>query len=74
MIILECGHIFTMETMDHHMEMENYYDGDYEHWTGIKTLSSQTGNNKVMTCPNCRGNFLFFFLSFKVYTYLLILF
>ena len=66
MIVLGCGHVFTMETMDHHMEMKDYYEGDYGNWTGIKMLSSQTGENKIKTCPNCRGNFniLFCFSKF----------
>ena len=74
MIILECGHVFTMETMDPLMEMENYYDGDYKNWTDIKLLSSQTGENKIKTCPNCRGNFLSYFnriftILYKFYVY-----
>jgi hypothetical protein len=56
MIILECGHVFTMETMDHHMEMDKYYQGDYGNWTNLVMLSSKSGENKIMTCPNCRGN------------------
>lgn len=55
-IILDCGHVFTMETMDRHMEMEKYYQGDYGNWTDLVMLSSKSGENKIMTCPNCRGN------------------
>ncbi|CAG8640251.1 1615_t:CDS:10 [Funneliformis mosseae] len=49
MVILDCGHVFTMDTMDRHMEMMNYYEGSYERWTGFKILSSQSGENKMMT-------------------------
>jgi hypothetical protein len=66
MIVLECGHVFTMETMDHHMEMKEYYEGDYDNWTGIKMLSSQTGENKIQTCPNCRGNLISYFIFSKI--------
>ncbi|GES78947.1 P-loop containing nucleoside triphosphate hydrolase protein [Rhizophagus clarus] len=54
-IILDCGHVFTMETMDHHMEMENYYQGGYGNWTDLVMLSSKSGENKIMTCPSCRA-------------------
>ncbi|CAB5368199.1 unnamed protein product [Rhizophagus irregularis] len=54
-IILDCGHVFTMETMDHHMEMEKYYQGDYGNWTDLVLLSSKSGENKIMTCPTCRA-------------------
>jgi len=73
MIILECGHVFTMNTMDGHMEMEKYYEGNEERWTGIKMLSSQSGENKMMTCPNCRGIFSIYFIYcifFFFYTYI----
>ena len=72
LIVLECGHIFTMETMDGHMEMETYYEKDNEEWTDFKMLSSQSGENKMMTCPDCRGEPSIHFLKCVSFLYLFI--
>src|SRR4051812_18427766 len=54
MIVLECGHVFTMETMDGYMEMKEFYEGDSQQgWTAIKQITSQPHGTKV--CPNCRA-------------------
>ncbi|GES93124.1 P-loop containing nucleoside triphosphate hydrolase protein [Rhizophagus clarus] len=53
MIVLTCGHVYTMETMDMHMEMKNYYEGSVEgEWTSVKILPTTPMNMK--TCPACR--------------------
>jgi len=53
MIVLSCGHAYTMETMDMHMKMKDYYEGSIEgEWTSIKILSTLSTNTK--TCPTCR--------------------
>src|SRR4051812_20845827 len=42
LIVLECGHCFTMESMDSHMELEKYYVGKADlktnetTWIGLK--------------------------------------
>ncbi|CAB4484431.1 unnamed protein product [Rhizophagus irregularis] len=54
MIVLTCGHVYTMETMDMHMEMKDYYEGSIEGgWTSIKILPTSPMNMK--TCPTCRA-------------------
>ncbi|CAB4384074.1 unnamed protein product [Rhizophagus irregularis] len=53
MIVLTCGHVFTMETMDMLMEMKDFYEGSVEGgWTSVKILPTSPMNMK--TCPTCR--------------------
>jgi hypothetical protein len=53
MIVLTCGHVYTMETMDMLMEMKDYYGGSVEEgWTSVKILPTSPMNAK--TCPTCR--------------------
>ncbi|CAI2182855.1 2804_t:CDS:10, partial [Funneliformis geosporum] len=53
MIVLSCGHVFTMETMDMHMGMEDYYEGSIKWgWTSVKILPTSFAN--IKTCPDCR--------------------
>ncbi|CAG8485482.1 12101_t:CDS:10 [Funneliformis mosseae] len=55
MIVLSCGHAFTMENMDMRMGMEVYYEseGIFERkWSSVKILPASTTN--VKTCPVCR--------------------
>ncbi|CAG8518815.1 4362_t:CDS:10 [Funneliformis mosseae] len=53
MIVLSCGHAYTMETMDMHMGMEDYYEGSIKSgWTSVKILPASLSN--VKTCPECR--------------------
>ncbi|CAG8514866.1 9304_t:CDS:10, partial [Diversispora eburnea] len=52
MIVLECGHVFTAETLDN--LMGNVYHMDaLGNWTGIKPITEQPGELK--RCPNCRS-------------------
>ncbi|RHZ77870.1 hypothetical protein Glove_169g29 [Diversispora epigaea] len=54
MIFLECGHVFTAETLDNLMEMKNVYHMDFMgNWIGIKPITDQPGELK--RCPNCRA-------------------
>ena len=54
LITLECGHIFTVETLDGHCSMSEYYDIDpmTGHYLGMKAppVKYQT----PPTCPTCR--------------------
>jgi hypothetical protein len=58
LIVLECGHCFTMESMDSHMELEKYYVGKFDSetnettWIGLKAPPEEI--SKVKCCPNCR--------------------
>ncbi len=58
LIVLECGHCFTMESMDSHMELEEYYVGQVNPttcettWIGLKIPPEEI--SKVKCCPNCR--------------------
>jgi len=52
-IVLFCGHVYTMASMDYYMEMQEYYEESTKGgWTSIKTLSTKPSSNK--TCPACR--------------------
>ncbi|CAG8609789.1 6792_t:CDS:10, partial [Diversispora eburnea] len=55
MIVLECGHVFTADTLDNMMEMKSLYhmDDAMENWIGIKQITDQP--RKFKTCPNCRA-------------------
>jgi hypothetical protein len=53
MIVLSCGHVCTMETMDNLMEMRKYYEGSTdEGWTSIRALPTSPIN--IIKCPMCR--------------------
>ncbi|CAB4491510.1 P-loop containing nucleoside triphosphate hydrolase protein [Rhizophagus irregularis] len=58
LIVLECGHCFTMESMDSHMELEKYYVGKADFktsettWIGLKAPPEEI--SKAKCCPNCR--------------------
>jgi hypothetical protein len=52
MIVLSCGHVFTMKSMDTLMNMKNYYEGSIEGgWTSVKILP--ISSTKIKTCPEC---------------------
>ncbi|CAI2180938.1 10853_t:CDS:10 [Funneliformis geosporum] len=53
MIVLSCGHTYTMTTMDNYMEMENYYEVSKEEWASVKNLPTSPSN--IKTCPECRA-------------------
>jgi hypothetical protein len=53
MIVLPCGHIYTMKSMDMLMEMGDYYEGSIDgEWTSVKSLPTSTG---IKTCPACQA-------------------
>ncbi|KAL1409923.1 hypothetical protein Q8F55_003922 [Vanrija albida] len=52
LVTLECGHVFTLETLDGAVGLTDYYDTDGMRWTGLKTPS---GFQNRPTCPSCRG-------------------
>ncbi|KAJ3544380.1 hypothetical protein NM688_g5751 [Phlebia brevispora] len=52
--IPNCGHVFTVETLDGHLEMTSYYgQDDSGKWTTLQ--SPPTGFLKYPTCPSCRA-------------------
>ena len=55
LITLECGHVFTVETLDGHCSMSEYYEIDpmTGHYTSMKAppVKFQT----PPACPTCRG-------------------
>ncbi|PKY55180.1 P-loop containing nucleoside triphosphate hydrolase protein [Rhizophagus irregularis] len=54
MIVLSCGHVFTMKSMDALMEMKNYYEGSNEGgWISLKELP--TPSTDIKTCPECNS-------------------
>ena len=54
LIRLACGHIFTVETLDGHCNMSEYYEIDP---TGIftATVAPPVKYQKPPSCPTCRG-------------------
>ncbi|CAI2170001.1 16549_t:CDS:10 [Funneliformis geosporum] len=52
LIVLECGHCFTMESMDSLMELDKYYVRHETTWIGLKIPPEEM--SKVKSCPNCR--------------------
>ncbi|PIL26781.1 hypothetical protein GSI_11117 [Ganoderma sinense ZZ0214-1] len=54
LITLACGHIFTVETLDGHCDMQAYYDIDpMGRFLAIK--SPPVNYQTPPTCPTCRG-------------------
>ena len=54
LITLACGHIFTVETLDGHCDMQAYYDIDQMgRFLAIK--SPPVNYQTPPTCPTCRG-------------------
>lgn len=52
--IPNCGHVFTVETLDGHLAMTEYYvQNPSGAWTGLKAPS--TGFLKPPMCPTCRA-------------------
>ncbi|EJF65241.1 P-loop containing nucleoside triphosphate hydrolase protein [Dichomitus squalens LYAD-421 SS1] len=53
--IPNCGHVFTVETLDGHCELTEYYqrDGPDGKWIGLE--APPPGFKKPPTCPTCRG-------------------
>lgn len=50
----DCRHAFTVETLDGHCELTDYYEQDAEgHWRGLKM--PPLGYKKPPTCPTCRA-------------------
>ena len=54
LIKLECGHIFTVETLDVHCKMSDYYESDA---MGVFTATKAPPVNfqTPPSCPTCRG-------------------
>ncbi|RIA99985.1 hypothetical protein C2G38_2130658, partial [Gigaspora rosea] len=41
MIVLACGHVYTADSLDHLMEMKEYYEMDLTNqWVVLKTITS----------------------------------
>lgn len=54
LITLACGHIFTVETLDGHCNMREFYDID-EIGRFLSTTSPPINYQTPPTCPTCRG-------------------
>jgi hypothetical protein len=53
LVTLTCGHIFTAETLDGHMDLHSYYTNVQGKWSGLLTPD---GYQKRKTCPSCRAS------------------
>jgi hypothetical protein len=54
LIRLECGHIFTVETLDGHCKMSDYYESDAM-GAFTATKAPPVGFQTPPSCPTCRG-------------------
>ncbi|PPQ89249.1 hypothetical protein CVT25_001328 [Psilocybe cyanescens] len=54
LITLKCGHIFTVETLDGHCKMSEFYEVD-EMGTYVRTRVPPVEYQTPPTCPQCRG-------------------
>ena len=55
-IIPPCGHILTLETMDGHMSMSDFYESDeLGAFVGLKATSEPFSASSSKNCPTCRG-------------------
>lgn len=54
LITLQCGHIFTVETLDGHCEMSNYYQVD-NMGRYVAMQAPPSGYQHLPVCPTCRG-------------------
>lgn len=55
LIRLDCGHVFTVETLDGHCEMNDYYEIDpMGHFVALKAPPIKYQTPPV--CPQCRGS------------------
>lgn len=56
-LFLDCGHFFSVETLDGMMSMGQYYDTDKNgHPTDINGPSKPFSVDAVKVCPECRGS------------------
>ena len=55
LITLECGHIFTVETLDGHCSMSEYYEIDPMTGRYIMPKAPPIKYQMPPTCPTCRG-------------------
>ncbi|EPQ31850.1 uncharacterized protein PFL1_00049 [Pseudozyma flocculosa PF-1] len=53
LLTLDCGHIFTVETLDGILELDKYYDRDENGWVRPSLPSSMF--EKPKKCPTCRA-------------------
>lgn len=53
LITLECGHVFTVETLDGICELERYYTRHNGRWQDL--APPPQGLQKRPVCPMCRG-------------------
>lgn len=59
-VIPSCGHILTLESMDGHMEMRNFYNisddpNAEDSIVALKSRSVPFSNSELKNCPMCRG-------------------
>ena len=55
LITLECGHIFTVETLDHHCSMYDYYEMSPMTGRYIAMKAPPVKFQAPPACPTCRG-------------------
>ena len=55
LITLECGHTFTVKTLDSHCSMSKYYDVDPMTGRYLGMKAPPTKFQTPPTCPTCRG-------------------
>ncbi len=54
-VILPCGHLFSISAMDRHFEMEKVYEKNEDDFISTKTLFAGEINPRPRCCPVCRA-------------------
>ncbi|KAI3610997.1 hypothetical protein WG66_013798 [Moniliophthora roreri] len=55
LITLECGHMFTVETLDGHCHMSDYYEVDMNTGSYVAMKAPPVDFQSPPTCPTCRN-------------------
>ena len=56
LITLKCGHCFTVETLDGHCELSQFYEQDHDaNWVAPQIPTTTTGFRDPPSCPACRS-------------------
>ena len=56
LITLSCGHLFTVETLDGHCKMSEFYEVDPATGSFLSTKAPPVNYQTPPTCPTCRGS------------------
>nr|GAT43007.1 predicted protein [Mycena chlorophos] len=55
LITLKCGHVFTVETLDGHVGMLDFYVQENDVWRGLRSPEAGGETRAPPVCPTCRA-------------------